>query len=234
MKKFEKQTFIDTDKLCIIRLDGTGMAKRFRTNQIINETFEAVMEKTMLRLMEYFSSAILAYQCSDGISILFDLRKKDEAYQTRLENEILYRTEKLITIAASLAGTAFTNAMNDRNEYFFDCRLIQPEKEKLQKYFDSRQGFILNMFLENLRNFTIDGKIVNDNKIHGSKSIIEALKALDKPIIYENFPKSSRNGLLMYRSDGIIIAEDAEVFIEDRNYLDNLLSEKVFASCKLA
>ncbi|MCL2522803.1 MAG: tRNA(His) guanylyltransferase Thg1 family protein [Erysipelotrichales bacterium] len=218
MKHFEQRLEIDQNKNCIIRLDGVGMTKGFKTSEIINKSFESAMEKTMFKLMKYFPSAVFAYQFSDEISILFDLKINDK--------RIMNRVEKLISITSGAASSIFTEVKKDNEIHVFDSRLSQPPE--IEKYFESRQEYAIWQFIEKLRNKNISPNAIRDSKLHDSKIVKQALASLDPPVDYESYPKRYRNGFIMFKKNGKIVTEEAEIFSETFNYLNNRLPNKFF------
>ena len=117
-KPFDAERKIFPFKSCIIRLENLSKA----------EISSHAIEKTLQELMEHFRLAVFGYAAGSEISIIFDL-SNNEVYGNN--------ADKLITVAASVAGIAFTRVAGQDN--YFSCILVQTFKDKVLEYFKERQ-----------------------------------------------------------------------------------------------
>ena len=143
---------IDDNSIIIVRLDGKGLTKKFKSDELYNETFLSAMEYVHKEISKY-CPVIFTYGTSDEISLLFDLNYIKS-------KEIEGRLEKLLTYLSGYVSSLFTIAMQcERKEaYSFDARAIILDRNEIKEYFIKRQSFSIWRFIEKLcHKYNFDG-----------------------------------------------------------------------------
>ena len=156
-RKYEKA--LDPTCYYIIRFDGKGMTKRFKSKeQFLDLGFLKVIETTFYSFCQNHNQQILfAYHCNDEISILIKAIKQDK-------NNLYNRMEKLLSLFASEISVLFDRNYRNRvqsnknNEYndvlnVFDARLFQVPKKKIDLYFCTRQAFCIEHIFTRIKNY---------------------------------------------------------------------------------
>ena len=118
-KPFDAERKVYPFKSCIIRLENLSKA----------EISSLATEKTLQELMKHFRLAVFGHAAGSEISIILDL-SKNEVYGNNVD--------KLITVAASVAGIAFTKVAGQDN--YFSGILVQTFKDRVLEYFEERQA----------------------------------------------------------------------------------------------
>ncbi|MDE6408551.1 MAG: tRNA(His) guanylyltransferase Thg1 family protein, partial [Anaeroplasmataceae bacterium] len=146
--------------------------------------------KTMKAIFKAFCSTkpniIFAYSFSDEISILIK--------GTSSKNSITARVEKILSLYASELSVLFYKTAKENNlelkrDSLFDARILKVEKDKIVKYFCSRQAYAICNFLQLLRDkYNIDRNIIQ------SFEIISELEK--KNVFYYKQPPEYRFGLI--------------------------------------
>jgi len=117
----------------IIRLDGKAFHTLTRgCDKPFDEIFQWSMVETMRKLCEEVQGVKCAYTQSDEISLLlFDFDRLDT--QAWFD----YNLQKIVSVSASIATLAFSNAYNKQG--IFDARAFNIPKEEVKNYFIWRQ-----------------------------------------------------------------------------------------------
>lgn len=182
-------------KLYIIRFDGKGMTKGFKIkHKAINESFFATMKLTLENFARKYSQTIFAYSFSDEISLLFRAEKD--------VSKSFSRGEKLLSLMSGQLALEFLKAAQKvgldckGQDWLFDARLIELERDDVVAYFKARQAYAIDKFLSQCK-----GEYGLDYRLITSKEIITALK--EKGVEYEDLLPAHKFGL-MYAKDSLI------------------------------
>ena len=204
IKENEIMLMIDIDpkeSLMIVRLDGKGLTKSSKTDDIINEKFYATMAYVIESIKDY-AKIRFAYSCNDEISLLLEREHLDDA---KIEN----RLEKILTYLSGYVSSLFTigwyNQTKELQVTSFDARAIIIKKNEVKNYFLGRQRFSLQHFIEKLsyyyhfekKGYTIEG-------------IDNLLKTVNKK--WNGFPKKVSYGMIGYYNNTEWAVEDANDF----------------------
>jgi len=138
--EFRAQTHLTRRTPVIIRLDGRSfhtLTKRFKLEKPFDLKFNSWMQETVIALCEEIQGAKLGYTQSDEISILMvDYDNLDS------EAWFNYNVQKVVSVSASIATEAFTNAMINDGRCWpvsFDSRAFNIPREEANNYFVWRQ-----------------------------------------------------------------------------------------------
>ena len=180
------------DSAIIVRLDGKGLTRRFRTNELSNEELKTAMEY-VVREIEKHCLIKFAYSTSDEVSLLI----KNEYIN---EKEVRNRLEKLLTYLSGYVSSLFTislygnNSTTEKEAVSFDARAIIIEKNRIRKYFLCRQQFAIWQFIE---------KVCNH---FGFKKQAYTIEQIDKELQnkgkkWDNYPRNIRYGFVGYYNE---------------------------------
>jgi len=130
MKDREIFSRLTTTSPFIIRLDGRSF-----------HTFTASFEKPFdVALSDYFVKTAEAFFSESGLSPDFGYTFSDEI-SLYIQNPVFdLRVEKLVSVAASFASSAFTLYSKNEKPLAFDARIIPLSRELVPEYFAWRQA----------------------------------------------------------------------------------------------
>ncbi len=196
-------------KYYVIRFDGKGMTKAFKIKkQSINTKFFRTMKYTFNEFCKANNNILFAYSFSDEISILiYGNSKVDD----------MNRIEKLLSLMSCKLALLFykyakKNQLDLKNEdWLFDARIIELEKQEVINYFISRQAFAIDKYIMQLRSEHNIGQELNN-----SQKVIDKLRNLG--INYDALPKEYRYGLIYSSSNQVETFE----FYENKELLKDL------------
>lgn len=145
-KKYKKGEIIHSllKDSYVIRLDGKGMTKSFKTGHEFQKEYYEAMKIVLEKLPHYFPYISFAYTTSDEISILPNFQKLND------DKWYKQRQEKLLTIISSYLSSLFNqNIKKEKPDLFaFDARLIRINNNDYINYFKSRQSFSFCSFFD--------------------------------------------------------------------------------------
>lgn len=176
----------------ILRLDG----KAFHTytkdlQKPFDDSFIWTIASTMEYLCQNIQGAKFGYSQSDEISILIT------DYDNLETNAWLdYNTQKMTSVAASMATAYFNNLFHKEEFAFFDARVFNIPKEEILNYFIWRQKDwernSLNMFA---RSFYSHRELLNKKK----NDIHEMLHQRNEN--WANLPSVQKNGTVVIKEE---------------------------------
>jgi len=193
MKDREIFSRLTTTSPFVIRLDG-------RSFHTLTASFEKPFDST---LSDYFVKTTEALFSESGLSPDFAYTFSDEI-SLYIQNPVFdSRLEKLVSVAASFASSAFTLYSNNETPLAFDARIIPLSRELIPEYFAWRQA-------EAWRNH-INGycqKILRDEGLSPSaaQKQLDSLNAADlhelafsRGVNLAQTPAWQRRGIAIYR-----------------------------------
>lgn len=209
-------------KLYVIRFDGKGMTKGFKIkHKAINQPFFDTMKLTLQNFAGKYPQTIFAYSFSDEISLLFRAEKDVAADFSK--------GEKLLSLMSGQLALEFFKAAQEvgldlkGQDWIFDARLIDLERDEVVSYFKARQAFAIDKFLSQCK-----GEYGLDPRLITSAEIIAALK--EKGVEYENFSAEHKYGILYAKC----ALTDSFEFVGNEEKFAKLCSEAWRRSKKVA
>lgn len=142
---------VKSSECIVIRLDGKGLSKRFKSrHEIFLSDFYDSMKFIVSNIKTYCQFVDFAYSFNDEISFLINKEyiRNDKFYSNRLE--------KMLSILSGYVSAIFSQKIDTKlkkyyNESFsFDARVIIFPKCKIKEYFISRQYFAISSFIDRL------------------------------------------------------------------------------------
>jgi tRNA(His) guanylyltransferase len=231
MKKFEDSYRVSLPPRMpiICRIDGKAFHSYTKAfNKPSDEKIIHAMTLTAGALVSKIQGAKIAYIQSDEISILIN---NYETINTSawFDNNL----QKIVSVSASIATSTFNSSITHPKGMLanFDSRAFILPKEDVVNYFwwrqvDARRNSISGYAQANFSHKLLQGK--------SSKQQLEMLKS--QGIIWEDLPTHVKQGWCVSRKQketkpGVIrteIVSDWNIpkFIDDRNYIEELLLRK--------
>lgn len=227
----------------IIRVDG----KAFHTftrglNKPFDYDFIECMLKTATHLCEEIQGVKLAYWQSDEISLLIT---DYDTLQTQAPFD--KNVQKLVSIAASLATSAFNQATYRSNlAYFehglgdkfkslgnFDARVFVLPKEEVCNYFLWRQQDATRNSINSVGQANFSPR-----ELHGlNTDQVQELLFKDKGINWDSLPVLEKRGACVVKNEtGWVVDRDIPIFSKDRLYINRLVNigeDQCTSSCYL-
>lgn len=227
----------------IIRVDG----KAFHTftrglNRPFDPDFMECMLKTAIHLCEELQGVKLAYWQSDEISLLvtdYDTLTTQAPFEKNLQ--------KLVSISASLATSAFNKATNSSNlarwEYGledkfkslgnFDSRAFVLPKEEVCNYFLWRQQDATRNSIN-----SVGQAHFSTRELHGQNTDqVQELLFKNKGINWNDLPVIEKRGACVVKNDtGWVVDREIPIFSQDRLYINKLVNigeDQCSSSCYL-
>src|SRR5690349_18649920 len=215
----------------IIRVDGKAFHTFTRNlNRPFDPDFMDCMLQTAKFLCEEIQGVKLAYWQSDEISLLitdYDTLTTQAPFDKNLQ--------KLVSISASLATSAFNQATYRSNLAFFEHGV--EDKFKQLGNFDSR-AFVLpkeevcNYFLWRQQDATrnsinsLGQHHFNHRELHGQNTDqVQELLFKHKGINWNDLPTLEKRGACVVKNDtGWIVDRDIPIFSQDRLYINRLVN----------
>lgn len=161
MKSYELKDKLDSDLPIILRLDGKAFHTYTRNITKLNSKLNQVMQETLYRLFNSEINPRIGYMQSDEISLLIE--KTNEKSQIWFNG----KTQKMVSVAASIATVEFNKFnLNDKPAYF-DCRAFNIPKYEIENYFiwrnaDCKRNFILTLGQMHFSHKQMQGKKIPD------------------------------------------------------------------------
>lgn len=214
----------------IIRVDGRAFSS-FTRRHFHAEKFSSVMHIAMLQaalnIMKQAQNAVLAYTQSDEISILLVDWK-----QLTTEQWFGARVQKITSISASLATSAFTYALaqEDRlpenlGQYpIFDARVFNLPKEEVTNYFIWRQQDATRNSINMLGQMYF-----SHNELQGkSTSDVQDMLMLEKGVNWNDLDVWKKRGTCVVAKThpadtGPWVDDDIPIFTQNREYIERWL-----------
>lgn len=197
----------------IVRLDGKGLTKRFRTDKAYNPEFQSAMEYVIKEIANH-CQILFAYSTSDELSLLVNL-------EYIKNKEINNRLEKLLTYLSGFVSSLFTIGLHNSSERVetvsFDARAIIIEQKEIKKYFLCRQWFSVWKFMEKLcsiHNFEKHGYTIQhfDDKLK------------TKGDSWANYPNSVPYGVVGFYNNNEWITHSAKDFETEWSCYSNAIN----------
>lgn len=172
----------------IIRLDGKAFHTLTRgCDKPFDDIFNWSMQETMKRLCQEVQGVKCAYHQSDEISLL--LIDTD-----RLDTEAWFgnNLQKIVSISASIASLAFSNAYNKQG--MFDSRAFNIPESEIKNYFIWRQKDWERNSLQMLAQSHYSQK-----KLHRKNKAAMHEMLHEKNVNWADLPPKWKNGTFMFK-----------------------------------
>lgn len=196
----------------IIRLDGkTFHTITRRCEKPFDQTLQATMECTAIRLCSDIQGAKCAYVQSDEISILltdFDKLTTDAWFD--------YNLQKIVSISAGIASAYFTaHYMNDGHIAVFDSRAFNIPKEEVCNYFIWRQQDWLRNSIQMLSQCHFTPKQLHKKNTSDMHEMLH-----EKGINWADLKPVWKNGSFIYKTDEGLKTSHETIFTQNRETVE--------------
>ena len=206
--EYEKSNQIDNiteEDALMVRLDGKGLTKRFKTeDKLYLQEFHLAMRRVIENIRKYCSFITFAYSFKDEITFVLSKQyvESDKNYNNR--------TEKILSILSGYVSAMFSQYISPKLKEFktevfaFDARLIIIPKEKVNDYFHARQSFAMSAFIDRLCAFK------HIETTHSYKAVVKYLESVNES--WDNYPQYICSGYVGYNNENKWIVETASDF----------------------
>lgn len=203
----------------IIRTDGRAfhsLTKGFQ--RPYDEEFAASMQMTTEALCREIQGAQIAYVQSDEISVLLT-DYEDIVTEAWFDN----RLNKMISISASIASLAFTEAIRaykyEPITGIFDSRAFNIPENDVCNYFVWRQKDAERNSLQALAQANFSHKSLQNL----NRSALQEKLFTEKGINYNDIDPYQKRGAVVIKRDGAWKIEPAPIFSQNREVIEELI-----------
>lgn len=144
-KEIMHKIHLEKDQVLLVRLDGKGITKSFKSDGFYTEDLSKIMRYVMNEIQKYGNAIDWAYCVDDEISLLV----KRDYLKTKNIND---RFEKVLTYLSGYVSSLFTigsyKETKEMKTTAFDARAIIINKNRIRGYLIARQHFSIQHAIE--------------------------------------------------------------------------------------